>query len=208
MIRGRSAALHRDRGGCAAVDGEEKAAGLGSGACELEGHGPISAVLARALSFTEGSTWRRLVTDPVTGQLLDYGRTKYKPPAPLEEFARARDMLCRTVNCDHPASKCDLDHTERFPDGPTSAVNLHSHCRRHHRLKHVGGWKHEVLNDPAYPKGTLKITSPTGHVYYSHPPKIGPITATQEQDSSPGSAGRPGRRGRRGRPSDSGPPPF
>ncbi len=32
----------------------------------LEGHGPITPALARALAFAEGSTWRRLVTDPST----------------------------------------------------------------------------------------------------------------------------------------------
>ncbi|WP_239374834.1 MULTISPECIES: hypothetical protein [unclassified Frankia] len=32
--------------------------------------------------------WRRLVTDPVDGKLLDYGQTTYRPPADLTRFVR------------------------------------------------------------------------------------------------------------------------
>src|SRR5262249_208428 len=51
---------------------------------ELAGYGPIPAPLARELAGD--GTWRRLVTDPLSGQLLDYGRTTYRPPAPPTHF--------------------------------------------------------------------------------------------------------------------------
>ena len=41
----------------------------------LHGYGPITADVARRIA-TKG-TWRRLLTDPVTGTLLDYGTTRY-----------------------------------------------------------------------------------------------------------------------------------
>jgi hypothetical protein len=156
--------------------------GLNEEPGSLEGTEPITAVEARRLAFAAGSTWRRLVTDPLSGTLLDYGRTRYTPPVPLADHSRARDVTCTGVHCDRPAALCDLDNTDEYPNGPTSEVNLHSLCRRGHRFKHEGGWRHEVVDDPAYPKGTIRITSPTGHVYLSHPPAIGPITPGQNQD--------------------------
>src|SRR5262249_61185497 len=57
---------------------------------DLAGYGPIPAELARELA-AEG-TWRRLVTDPLSGTLLDYGRTTYRPPAGPAQFARAREQ--------------------------------------------------------------------------------------------------------------------
>jgi hypothetical protein len=45
---------------------------------DLDGHGPIPAVLARRLAADPSGTWRRLVTDPL-GRLVDYGRTRYRP---------------------------------------------------------------------------------------------------------------------------------
>jgi hypothetical protein len=156
--------------------------GLNEEPGSLEGTEPITAVEARRLAFQAGGTWRRLVTDPLSGALLDYGRTRYTPPVPLAEFSRARDVTCIGIHCDRPAALCDLDHTDEYPNGPTSEVNLHSLCRRDHRFKHEGRWRHEVVDDPAYPKGTIRITSPTGHTYMSHPPAIGPIKEDQDQD--------------------------
>ena len=48
---------------------------------ELVGHGPIPASLAREAAAD--GVWRRLVTDPLSGTLLDHGRTTYHPrPTP------------------------------------------------------------------------------------------------------------------------------
>jgi hypothetical protein len=46
---------------------------------ELVGHGPITAQMARETAAD--SVWHRLLTDPESGTLLDYGRTTYRPPA-------------------------------------------------------------------------------------------------------------------------------
>src|SRR5581483_1543362 len=47
---------------------------------ELEGAGPIPTALARALAFDPTGTWRRLVTGE-HGEIVDAGRTRYRPPA-------------------------------------------------------------------------------------------------------------------------------
>jgi hypothetical protein len=124
--------------------------------------------MARDLAFEAGSTWRRLVTDPLSGQLLDYGRTTYRPPVGLAEFVKARDMTCRTPTCTRPATACHLDHVIAWPAGATSQDNLQAQCDHDHRLKHEGRWRHQVSTDPQHPPGTIIITSPTGHVYLSY----------------------------------------
>jgi Domain of unknown function (DUF222) len=134
----------------------------------LAGHGPIDAAYARALAHGPDSTWRRLVTDPVTGQLLDYGRTRYRAPSALADHVRARDTTCRTPGCAHPATASDLDHVVPYPAGSTSDVNLQTKCRRDHRLKHEGRWRHEVSTDPLDPPHTIVLTSPAGRRYVTH----------------------------------------
>lgn len=135
---------------------------------ELVGYGPIPAELARQIA-AEG-TWRRLLTDPISGALLDYGRATYTPPAGLAEFVRARDVYCRNPICGQRAATADLDHTIAYhshdPDGgTTSEHNLHASCRHHHRLKtHTEGWRVEQ-----HPDDRVTWTTPTGHTYSSHP---------------------------------------
>jgi hypothetical protein len=102
---------------------------------------------------------RKLLTDLVDGSLLDCGRTKYRPPAALRDYVRARDRTCRFPGCQQPARRCDLDHTVAYPEGPTSEHNLGTLCRRHHRLKHETEWKVEQH------AGGFTWTNPTGRKY-------------------------------------------
>jgi len=39
-----------------------------------------------ARELATDATWRRLLHDPTSGELLDVGRTTYRPPAALAEF--------------------------------------------------------------------------------------------------------------------------
>ncbi len=114
--------------------------GLADNPGELSGYGPIPAAAARTLA-ADGE-WRRLVTDPTTGALLDYGRRSSTPSAALREFLLARDGTCRFPGCPVPAVRCDLDHEVPFDaGGPTDRANLGALCRRHHRLKTLTGWQ-------------------------------------------------------------------
>jgi hypothetical protein len=146
---------------------------------DLAGYGPIPADLARQTAAS--GTWRRLLTDPVTGALLDYGRTTYRPPADLADFTRARDLTCRFPGCRQPAAKCDLDHTVRYPEGPTAPTNLGALCRHHHRLKHESDW-----NLTQYEDGVFRWTSPTGREYTTTPePPEPPPPPPPDEDPPP-----------------------
>jgi hypothetical protein len=116
------------------------ALGLAENPAELAGYGPIPASVARTLS-ADGK-WRRFITDPVTGNLLDYGRETYLPPQQLVDFLTARDRTCRFPSCSQPARVTDIDHAQPWEEGGiTSASNLGLLCRRHHRMKTHDGWK-------------------------------------------------------------------
>jgi hypothetical protein len=95
---------------------------------ELAGCGPIPASVARRIAADETGTWRRLVTDPLTGQLLDYGRTTYRPPRDLAEFVMARDQVCTFPHCSRPAHRCHLDHRVSYTRGGGTSPDNVARC--------------------------------------------------------------------------------
>lgn len=133
----------------------------------LDGYGPISAGYARELAHDPTGTWRRLVTDPLTGRLLDYGTTRYRPPQHLADHVIERDGECTFPFCGHSARRADLDHIVPFPRGRTAANNLHPLHRRHHNAKTEAGWHAE--RDPG--TGHTHWTSPHGRHYQTRPPR-------------------------------------
>ncbi|MFI2364349.1 HNH endonuclease [Promicromonospora sp. NPDC019610] len=157
--------------------------GLDDGPGELDGFGPIPAETARLIA--QDATWQRLVTDPVTGVLIDYSTTSYTPGKVLRAAVEARDGTCTFIGCDTPATTCDLDHIEPFDHdrdrardagagpaargegarGQTSASNLHALCRRHHLLKTHAGWG--VERDPV--TGVTTWTTPAGRAHTRQP---------------------------------------
>jgi hypothetical protein len=134
---------------------------------ELAGYGPIPAEMARQIAGDPDSTWRRILTDPVSGVLLDYGTTVYRPPPALARHVIARDQVCCFPGCRQPAEYCDLDHRNPYPDGTTSEGNLGSLCRHHHRAKTEGGWSWRRARD-----GTITWSAPTGHEYEEPTPAV------------------------------------
>jgi len=149
--------------------------GLDDSPAELSGHGPITAAQARAAAHTAGATWRRLITDDVSGTVLDVGRTRYRPPAAIADTVRAQHPRCLFPTCSHPSTHCDLDHREEYDrtgngtGGATSVDNLGPLCRYHHNAKTHGGWAWTVQPST----GAVTWTSPTGH---SYPNPDGPTT--------------------------------
>ncbi len=67
--------------------------------CLLDGT-PLPAEVGRELAGL-ARAWRRLVTDPRTGHLLDKGRTRYLPDG-LRDFVLTRDGGCRSPGLHHP----------------------------------------------------------------------------------------------------------
>lgn len=130
----------------------------------LAGYGPLDAGTVRTLA-AEASGWTRILTDPVTGDALDIGRTRYRVPGSMRRYLRQRDGTCRFPGCMRAAARCDVDHTVAWEDGGgTSVANLAHLCRAHHRLKHLAGWDVEQSTG-----GVLRWRSPVGRTYVTEP---------------------------------------
>jgi hypothetical protein len=134
--------------------------GVADHPAELSHYGMIPASVARMLAAD--AQWQRFVTEPVTGHLLDFGSTVYRPPQALRDFLIARDRVCRFPGCSTAAERCDLDHCCPYDKGGhTSAGNCHALCRRHHIAKTTGGW---VLRCNG--KGGVTWVAPTGQQFF------------------------------------------
>jgi hypothetical protein len=147
---------------------------------ELDGYGPIPASVARRIAAH--GTWRRMLTDPTTGALLDYGTTRYTPPQDLLDHVIARDRTCRFPTCSVPARQCQMDHTipAGAPGWSTSAGNngpLSGGC---HNGKTHANW-HLEQPEP----GHFRWRDPTGHRYQVEPEPVGPIVRHPEPPGDP-----------------------
>ena len=86
--------------------------GLDDDPADLTGFGPIPADVARAVAAD--GVWRRLVTDPVDGTLVERSTHAYRPGAVLGAQVIARDVTCTFPGCVHPAGRGELDHIEPY----------------------------------------------------------------------------------------------
>lgn len=136
--------------------------GVTEGGAELDGRSPVDAETARKLAGGVPG-WDRVMTDPVTGTVLEVDR--YHPAADQQRFLDARDLHCRWPGCRMPARRCQLDHNhERQHGGKTCLGNLAHLCLRHHTLKTETPWT--ITQDT---NGTLLFTSPLGRTYLDKP---------------------------------------
>ncbi len=134
-------------------------AGLADHAAHLDGYGPIPPAMARRIAAD--SDLRRLITDPLTGHLLDVSPRTYKPSQAVADFVIARDRECDFPPCHRQARHCELDHVIPFSEGgQTTRANLKAGCPSDHRMRHRTRW--QLTNNP---DGTAVWTSPAGHLY-------------------------------------------
>ena len=89
----------------------------------------------------------RLLTDD-QGRLLDTAELGRYPSARLAEAVRLRAGSCKFPTCTVPADRCDLDHHDPQPRGPTAGRNLDPGCRRHH-LGKTFAWLASVRDQDA-----------------------------------------------------------
>ncbi len=158
--------------------------GLDDDPCELTGYGPIPAEMARRIA-TDG-TWRRILTDPVNGAVLEASTTRHDPGSLVSETLLAAHPVCDWINCNRPARECDRDHGTPFAQtGTTTLADLRAYCELHHVIKDTPAWGWKATNNP---DGSTTLTTPTGHRYTSVPPRPGQILT----HSTHGNAGAPG----------------
>ena len=132
----------------------------------LEGVGPIDLETARRLTAA-APTWTRLLTDPITHEIITMDSKQYRPTAALRRWIALNQAFCDFPGCGARAQHCDLDHdTPWATGGATTARNLVYRCRKHHVMRHETRWV--TRKDPGSPRATW--TSPTGHQRDADPP--------------------------------------
>ena len=132
----------------------------------IDGYGPIDADTARDIAEDPTSTWHRIIFDPDTAALLDYGRTTYRPPKQLKRFIKHKHPHCIAPGCRKRAVDCDDDHCLAWQaEGMTCPGNLAPLCRGHHLMKTFFHWTY-VIN----PDDSTTWTLPDGHQVTTRPP--------------------------------------
>ena len=114
--------------------------GLQKGVAEIRGVGAIPAEAALWL-LRDGAPLRRLITDPATGTLLDYGTKTYLVPPPLADFLIAQYVTSATPYSTVAARGCDMEHnTPADQGGTTDPINNPPTDRPWHRAQTHGDW--------------------------------------------------------------------
>src|SRR4051794_17589808 len=133
--------------------------GLDDQPAHLTGYGPITAQSARRLAADESGTWRRLLTDPDTGALLDISERRYRPAQRLRDYVSARDDVCAFPTCNQPGYRCEYEHTTPYSHGgSTCRCNGALAGRRHNQCKLNTNWSYVRNDDGSFPR-----TTHTGH---------------------------------------------
>jgi len=146
----------------------EVATGASDAACEMPGHGWVTARHAREIITAEGSQWRWLAVDALTGQALKLGTDRYRPTPAMTEQVRALDGHCRAPGCLVPARRCDIDHHVPYPEGETSTTNAGPLDRQHHNLKTARYWTCTPTADHELTRG-LRWTTVAGRERTTYP---------------------------------------
>lgn len=138
--------------------------GHGDEPAMLDGCGPIDIETARRLT-AHAPSFRPILTDPVSGAVLRYGRSTRRIPADLTGWLQVRDGTCRFPGCEKRAAGCDIDHVRSWHEGGCSDHdNLVHLCRSHHRVKHNTAWQIRQGHD-----GVIHWRRPAGRWLDSHP---------------------------------------
>ena len=133
----------------------------------VPGYGWIPAELAREL-LADAPRWRRWLVDDASRQLIEVGKTKYRPSQALRDLVAARDITCTADTCTRPAVASQLDHAIDFDGSNTTPANVHAACGPDHMTVTAGYFV--VGDDEA---GRITWTSTTSdQTYPSHPPLL------------------------------------
>ena len=125
----------------------------------------VDADTVREVAFAAGSTWQRLVADPITGYAMAQVSKSYAPPPRMARAVRDRDGTCRAPGCAIPAARCQLDHVVEVRDGGTTRGDtVADECERHHAKKTRRHWAARIT-----PDGVVEWRLPDGRVYPTFP---------------------------------------
>jgi hypothetical protein len=130
---------------------------LRKGIAEIVGVGAIPSDAAHWL-LADGAPLRRLVIDPMNGQLLDFGTDSYTVPPWLADHLIAKYPTSAGPHSNVRSAGCDMEHNiPHDKAGRTNGINVTPVDRRWHRAKTHAGWTYEK----DVTSGVVTWTSPT-----------------------------------------------
>ena len=107
----------------------------------------------------EAGRFTRVITDPVTGVILDMDRRSRKVTRQQREWLTLHHSRCTRDGCRRPAAEADIDHWIPYAaQGPTDEANLHPLCDPDHALRDT-----TRVRFRRRPDNTVELRFPTGH---------------------------------------------
>jgi len=132
---------------------------------QLVGYGPIDPLTARQ-AFLDAPAFRRVITDPVRGIVLDMDRRTYRPTKAQRDWLILQHGTCARDGCTRLALDADLDHEQQWArSGPTDTGNLRPLCPADHTRRHRTRYHYQSRDNR-----TVQVTSPTGFHTTDPPP--------------------------------------
>ncbi|MGX1689176.1 DUF222 domain-containing protein [Microbacterium sp. NPDC055442] len=159
-----------------AGDGDQAGVGAGTGAgvdvraglgesATIVGHGPLSPLAAKQI-FLDTNAFHRIITDPISGVILDMDRRTYRPTTAQRDWLTLQHGTCARDGCTRLALDADIDHTTPWAHGgPTNIRQLRPLCPPDHTHRH-----HTKLAYRTRDNGTVEVTTPTGFTSTEPPP--------------------------------------
>jgi len=132
---------------------------------QLVGHGPIDPAKARQV-FLDATGFRRVITDPVRGVVLDLDRRTYRSTKAQRDWLVLQHGTCARDGCDRLALDADLDHEQMWSrGGPTDIGNLRPLCPADHVRRHRTRMIYRNRGNR-----TVQVITPTGFRTNDPPP--------------------------------------
>ncbi|AWB93918.1 HNH endonuclease signature motif containing protein [Aeromicrobium chenweiae] len=151
------------------IDADVLAGAVAGFAESTDGRWAVPAGWIAAVAADGNTFWHRIVIEPVTGDVLSHEYVGRFCPDTLAVALRFLHGTCQSPGCMVPAERCDIDHRQPWPVGPTTADNLGPLCRRHHSYKGHGVLRWTTL-PPAPPPPepiVLEIYTEPVHMEYA-----------------------------------------
>jgi hypothetical protein len=140
----------------------------GSGFAEqarIVGHDTIDPLTAKQL-FLDAKAFRRVITDPVSGVVVDMDRRTYRPTRAQRDWLVLQHGTCARDGCSRLALDADIDHeVEWAAGGRTDLARLRPLCPADHHRRHNSRIRYRSRSD-----GSVEVATPTGFTSSEPPP--------------------------------------
>ncbi|PKI91928.1 hypothetical protein CW368_03500 [Actinomycetales bacterium SN12] len=131
----------------------------------IVGGDTIDPITAKQM-FLDARGFRRVITDPVKGVIIDMDRRTYRPTQAQRDWLILHHGTCSRDGCTRLAIDADLDHDRPWAKGGTTDLTqLRPLCPRDHTLRHRTRIRYRTR-----PDRSVQVISPTGYTSTTPPP--------------------------------------